>query len=304
MPSLKYNDCGIRVDDAEAFDIPAVRYVEEGYTVSDFGILCDAEHRIGPLPEDTDGYLKIPPALRMWSADEEYYLAITSVPIIPDLSQTSLEDNPYIDFFLNLWESFNQPPVPAGNALLTWDDQEYIQTSDICATIGYDEGFMRSPIPSIQFIVDTASVSINRVITNVNTIVTDIIQNIVDISITSKTPCIEVTRYGASGSSDFELDWDKCCINIDEYMDILGFDGISIPFPDCPGKGKKMHFISSPSGCTTTLAKLTKATLGNIPYSQIDPLACPPDASKDYALVMRSGSLGWMEITSCEEAEA
>ena len=126
MPSLKYNGLRYSCRRRRLSTYQPYGMSRKGYTVSDFGVLCDAEHRIGPLPEDTDGYLKIPPALRMWSADEEYYLAITSVPIIPDLSQTSLEDNPYIDFFLNLWESFNQPPVPAGNALLTWDDQEYI----------------------------------------------------------------------------------------------------------------------------------------------------------------------------------
>jgi hypothetical protein len=251
----------------------------------------------------------------MWSADEEYYLAIASVPIIPDLSQTSLEDNPYIDFFLNLWESFNQPPVPAGNALLTWDDQEYIQTSDVCATVGYDEGFMRSPIPSIQFIVDTASVNINRVNTSINTVISSeiFIDQVVELIeqysthvslVEGASTCITIEETAGTDGTQYTIDWDKCCFNVEDFIDILGFDGMSQTLPDCTGTGKQIHFISSPSGCTTTLAKLTKATLGDITYSQIDPLACPPDANKDYALVMRSGVLGWLEISSCEEAEA
>lgn len=307
MPSLNYDTCGILARS----DIRPVRYDEEGYTTDGLDALCS---RIGPLTEeattDDTGYLNIPPALHMWNADEPYYTEIEGVMLHPELSQSQFKDNPYTgDTFVDLWQAFDG----SSGALDDWDAEEY-QEPDTCnAVVEYTPGFMRSPIPSIQFIVDTASVSINRVITNINTVITNVITNIITniiinhtfVSITSKTSCIEVTSSPLEGGgSAFELEWDKCCFNVEEFIDILGFDGVSQAFPDCPGKGKKIHFISSPSGCTTTLAKLTKATQGGITYSQIDPLACPPDGNKDYALVMRSGALGWMEITSCEEAEA
>lgn len=310
MPSLNYDSCGI----LDRSDIRPVRYEEEGYTTDGLDVLCS---RIGPLTEeataDGTGYLNIPPALHMWNADEPYYTQIADIELYPELSQSQFNDNPYTgNTFVDLWRAFDG----SSGTLDDWDAEEYQEPSTCQEVVEYAPGFMRSPIPSIQFIVDTASVSINRVITNINTnitniitdttfinAVTEIVQNMVNISITSKTPCITVTSDPASGSSDFELDWDKCCFNVEEYIDILGFNGMSIPFPDCPGKGKQIRFISSPSGCATTLAKLTADTVDNIPYSRIDPLACPPDASKDYALVMRSGVLGWMEIASCEEAE-
>lgn len=294
MPSLNYDSCGILT----RTDIHSVRYVEEGYTTDGLDALCS---RIGPLTEedtsDGTGYLNIPPALHMWNADEPYYTEIEGVTLHPELSQSQFKDNPYTgDTFVDLWQAFDG----SSGTLDDWDAEEYQEPSTCQEVVEYTPGFMRSPIPSIQFIVDTASVSINRVITNINTIITNIITNIIIdhtfVSITSKTSCIEVTSSPLEGGgSAFELEWVK---DIEDFIELdndvgLTFVAADDNSADCPTK-LKLQFTQA-SCHPGAIAFITDD-------GKIDTL-CPPNEEGLWALTWDGAEYDWMEIASCEEAE-
>ena len=307
MPSLNYDSCGILT----RTDIRSVRYVEEGYTTDGLDALCS---RIGPLTEeatsDGTGYLNIPPALHMWNADEPYYTQIAGVELYPELSQSQFNDNPYTgNTFVDLWRAFDG----SSGTLDDWDAEEY-QEPDTCqAVVEYTPGFMRSPIPSIQFIVDTASVSINKVITSINTsittvitsdifidAVTEIVQSMgVGVSITSKTSCITVTSSPVSGGgSAFELEWVK---DIEDFIELdndvgLTFVAADDNSADCPTK-LKLQFTQSECH-PGTIAFITDT--GKIDARTL----CPPEGEGLWALTWDGTGYTWMEIASCEEAEA
>lgn len=308
MPSLNYDSCGILT----RTDIRSVRYVEEGYTTDDLDALCS---RIGELTdeatEDGTGYLNIPPALHMWNADELYYTQIAGVELYPELSQSRFNDDPYTgNTFVDLWQAFDG----SSGTLDDWDADEYLEPSTCQEVVEYEPGFMRSPIPSIQFIVDTASVSITKVNTSITTVIesTSFVNSVIDLintyssRISAKVGgCIKLEPV-ASGEE--EISWDKCCFDISDFLELHGFGTFLEALPTCETAQKVHQYIGAPScpgGYDPAIALLTKTEYGtSFNYSEITYL-CPPAAveGKTWALTWNGTDYSWMEIASCEEAE-
>jgi len=288
MPGPDYNECGIRIGKEDGLpDIPAIRLLEDGYVLEDLNYLCSGDYRPGPLPGDETGYLKIPPALRMWSASEVFYVGLADVVMDPVFSLPAFNGNPYTGDSLNLWEKANA----AGGDLGDWDDDTYDDPEECGDVVEYPHGFMKAPIPSIQFIVDTASVSVYRV--------PEI--DFPDISL-QQGDCIIIEQSSTSGGNEYEIKWDKCCFDTRDYLDIHGFSSKVESISGCSGgSGAKVRYYIPGSSCSPTLLVMTTETLGGVSYGVVSPLECPADSSKTYALTRTGNAFAWMEVAPCEE---
>ena len=96
--------------------------------------------------DNGSGYLSIPTALKMWVGDAEYKdIELTSS--VPN-SGRFIDTNPYEGSFVNIAECLTQ--IAEINSYSCYE-----QTGTSCKPMMFDKGFLRAPVPTIPYVVDT-----------------------------------------------------------------------------------------------------------------------------------------------------
>lgn len=287
MSDIVYNEYGYRTG-------TDIRLAEEGYAIEDLEVFNTP---IVPAftPVDSADYFKIPGRLRMWSAKEKYYEAIEDLDensLTLEYSMLAFEPNPYRGSFTNLYSPLE--------LVVTWDNSDYAESMD-CAPAEYPRGFMRSPVPTIQFIVDTASINnyssiVNNLAEEIETVI-DALKLRVAISISEGSPCLTVTptEDELTGTTAYGL-----ALNLDlaQYLPTEGTGLVleEIDPPDPEGCGPRYKLGTNPS-CTSFVHSIIMLAT---PEGGIDFL-CPPTGAGLFALTWNNAGLEWMPVQSCEE---
>ena len=106
---------------------------------------------IEPMDCDNNKYLLIPEDLVMWVDCADFESSLNYIPFDTTGNaaprQYSFNQNPYTGNFINLYKYINAKGIEF--------DFECYTISDECAKAIFNKGFIKSPTPTIPFVVDT-----------------------------------------------------------------------------------------------------------------------------------------------------
>lgn len=120
-----------------------------GWISSTEDVLACANYSIGAAScaEDYKGYLNIPQKLNMWVADAPYEKEIGDLSSVTNAKKYGLNPDPFSGDFVDLGSALKQTGAKYINSC-------YVVVDSCVATV-FSPGFLRAPIPTIPYIVDT-----------------------------------------------------------------------------------------------------------------------------------------------------
>lgn len=120
-----------------------------GWISSTGDVLACANYSIGAAScaDDNKGYLNIPQKLNMWVADAPYEKEIGDLSSVTNAKKYGLNPDPFSGDFVDLGSAIKQTGAKYINSC-------YVVV-DSCVTTVFSPGFLRAPIPTIPYIVDT-----------------------------------------------------------------------------------------------------------------------------------------------------
>ena len=120
-----------------------------GWISSTENVLACANYSIGAAScaADNEGYLNIPQKLNMWVADAPYEKEIGDLSSVTNAKKYGLNPDPFSGDFVDLGSALKQTGAKYINSC-------YVVV-DSCVTTVFSPGFLRAPIPTIPYIVDT-----------------------------------------------------------------------------------------------------------------------------------------------------